>query len=357
MRYVFTIVCLLFLLGSAHSQKYIGLHRRAILVDTHNDCISDVALAGKDLGSSLSSGHSDYYRWRKGGLDIQFFSIYTGSTPRRIEGFFHDAMEEIDTFNHLILRHPDKFSFATDYKQARSRAHKSQIVSLIGVEGGHMIENSLDKLDSLAERGMRYLTLTWNNSNDWATSAMDESGAGIKLERKGLTDFGKKVVARLNERGVMVDLSHVGEQTFYDVLAVTKKPVILTHSSVFSLCPVFRNVKDSQIIAVAKNKGVICINFYSGFISKEYANDPKEDNCPSVKDVVDHIDYIAKLVGVDYIGLGADYDGVGSLPRGLEDVSCYPAITNELKARGYSNKSIKKILGGNVLRVLKANAQ
>ena len=357
MRYVFTIVSLLLLLNAAHSQNYIGLHRRAIVVDTHNDCISDAALAGKDLGVSLSTGHSDYFRWKKGGLDVQFFSIYTGSTPRRVEGFFHDAMEEIDTFNHLILRHPDRFSFVTDYKQIKTRAHKSQIVSFIGVEGGHMIENSLDKLDSLAERGMRYLTLTWNNSNDWATSAMDESGAGVKLERKGLTDFGKKVVARLNERGVMVDLSHVGVQTFYDVLAVTAKPVILTHSSVYSLCPVFRNVNDDQIRAIAKNKGVICINFYSGFISKEYAIDPKEENRPSVKEVVDHIDYIAKLVGVDYIGLGADYDGVGSLPKGLEDVSCYPAITSELKARGYSNSSIKKILGGNVLRVFKANAQ
>lgn len=357
MRYVFIILGFLFLSIFSNGQEHIGLHRRAILVDTHNDCISDAALAGKDLGVSLSSGHSDYFRWKKGGLDIQFFSIYTGSTPRRKEGFFHDAIEEIDSLDHLILRHPDEFSFASSYKEAKSRIHKSQIISMIGVEGGHMIENSLDKLDSLADRGMRYLTLTWNNSNDWATSAMDESGAGVKLERKGLTDFGKQVVVRLNELGVMVDLSHVGEQTFYDVLAITKKPVILSHSSVYSICPVFRNMKDDQIKALAKNGGVICINFYSGFISKKYDENPNEANRPSVKEVVDHIDYIAKLVGVDYIGLGADYDGVGSVPKGLEDVSCYPAITEELKARGYSNKSVKKILGGNVLRVLKANAK
>lgn len=265
---------------------------------------------------------------------------------------------------------------------------------MIGVEGGHMIESDLSKLDSLIAKGMSYLTLTWNNSHDWATSAMDESGAGKPLANKGLTEFGKQVVRKLNEAGVIVDLSHVGEQTFYDALAVTTKPVLLTHSSVWSICPVFRNAKDQQIKAVAKNGGVICINFYPAFISKtfvdakKYWEGPGKDsiraalqqlpvyrdqsellakqvnalvqlelskNLPGIKEVVDHIDYVAKLVGVDHVGIGADYDGIGFVPKGLEDVSTYPQITAELKRRGYSNQALKKILGGNVLRVLKAN--
>ncbi len=255
-----------------------------------------------------------------------------------------------------------------------------------------MIESDLSRLDSLINKGMTYLTLTWNNSTEWATSAMDESGAGKTLARKGLSEFGRQVVRRLNEKGVMVDLSHVGEQTFANVLSITTKPVILTHSSVWNLCPVFRNVKDDQIKAVAKNGGVICVNFYPAFISKTFVDTRKywegkgrdsvllqfqnvkglnqqqaqeqwkeilaielQKEMPGIKDIADHIDYIVKLVGVDYVGIGADYDGIGFVPKGLEDVSTYPRLTTELKARGYSNKAIKKILGGNVLRVLKAN--
>ena len=359
-----------------------GIHKRSILVDTHNDCLSGQVLEGRDISILQEKGHSDYVRWKKGGLDIQFFSVYTGETPRKKAGFFQDAIDEIDSLQHIVLRHPDQFDFATSYHEAIQKVHRDKVVAMIGVEGGHMIESDFAKLDTLIARGMSYLTLTWNNSNDWATSAMDESGAGKKLERKGLTDFGKKVVNRLNEAGVMVDLSHVGEQTFYDALATTTKPVILTHSSVWSLCPVFRNVKDEQIKAVAKNGGVICINFYPAFISKKfveakkYWEGPGKDSLSKVKDpqavqaiiqaelqksmpgvsaVADHIDYIVKMVGDDYVGIGADYDGIGYVPQGLEDVTKYPNLTAELKRRGYSNTSIRKILGGNVLRVLKAN--
>ncbi len=260
---------------------------------------------------------------------------------------------------------------------------------MIGVEGGHMIESDMQKLDSLAARGMRYLTLTWNNSTEWATSARDESGAGVALVKKGLSEFGKDLVRRLNQLGVIVDLSHVGEQTFYDALAVTTKPVLLTHSSVWSICPVFRNAKDDQLLALQKNGGVICVNFYPAFISKEfvaqqrYWNGPGKDSVfakagaadssvrqqqwqdamaaaldkarPGISDVADHIDYIVKLIGIDHVGIGADFDGIGFVPRGLEDVSSYPRLTAELVRRGYSNGDIKKILGKNVLRVIKAN--
>ena len=392
--FLLLVFFLFYLYAVGFSQSVNSVHRKAILVDTHNDCLSGQVLEGRDISVLLSKGHSDYVRWKRGGVDIQFFSVFTGETPRKKEGFYQDALQEIDSLNRIILRHPDKFDFAIGYKEARKKVHRNKLVAMIGVEGGHMIESDLSKLDSLVAKGMSYLTLTWNNSHDWATSAMDESGAGKTLIAKGLTDFGKQVVQKLNEAGVIVDLSHVGEKTFYDALEVTSKPVLLTHSSVWALCPVFRNVKDEQIKAVAKNGGVVCINFYPAFISKSFVDAKKyweglgkdsirtvlqqlpayrdeaeilskqvnllvqqelAKNLPGIKEVVDHIEYVVKLVGVDHVGIGADYDGIGFVPKGLEDVSTYPKITAELKRRGYSNQSLKKILGGNVLRVIKAN--
>ena len=389
---IITSVISCFFAVIVQSQTGRKLHDRAILVDSHNDCLTSLTLKGKDIATRLETGHSDLYRWKKGGLDVQFFSIWTDKTARNKEGFYRDAVEEIDSLHHIILRNPDRMTFATNYREVKKRAHKDKLVSLIGVEGGHMIENDIGKLESLYEKGMRYLTLTWNNSTSWASSAMDETLFPAKLSQKGLTDFGKQIVRRMNELGIIVDLSHVGEQTFYDAIAVTKKPVLLSHSSVWNICPVFRNVKDDQIRAVAKNGGVICINFYSGFISKKfderqsflnreikdsmqrvffadsgsdssvmktkwktYYDSAMNEVRPDLAQLVDHIDYIVKLVGDSYVGIGSDYDGVSSVPVGMEDVTTYPKITDELQRRGYSNRSIKKILGGNVLRVMKAN--
>lgn len=389
---ILTSVISCFFAVIVQSQQGRKLHDRAILVDTHNDCLTSLTLKGKDIATRLETGHSDLYRWKKGGLDVQFFSIWTDKTARNKEGFYRDAVEEIDSLHHIILRNPDRMTFATNYREVKKRAHKDKLVSLIGVEGGHMIENDIGKLESLYEKGMRYLTLTWNNSTSWASSAMDETLFPAKLSQKGLTDFGKQIVRRMNELGIIVDLSHGGEQTFYDAIAVTKKPVLLSHSSVWNICPVFRNVKDDQIRAVAKNGGVICINFYSGFISKKfderqsflnreikdsmqrvffadsgsdssvmktkwktYYDSAMNEVRPDLAQLVDHIDYIVKLVGDSYVGIGSDYDGVSSVPVGMEDVTTYPKITDELQRRGYSNRSIKKILGGNVLRVMKAN--
>jgi membrane dipeptidase len=376
---------------NSYTQSPSKLHRKAILVDTHNDVLSSQVLEGKDINQRLSDSHSDLYRWEKGGVDVQFFSVWTDKVPRNKEGFYKDALEEIDSLQRIILRNPSRMTYAENYREVKRRSHQNKLVALIGVEGGHMIEDDMSKLDALYEKGMRYLTLTWNNSTSWATSAMDETFNADKLNHKGLTDFGKQVVKRLNELGVIVDLSHVGEQTFYDAIAITSKPVILSHSSVWSICPVFRNVKDDQIKAVAKNGGVVCINFYSGFISNEYNqqsvnigvtkkkvfqdslynlsidsvkvttawekyyNDELQKFRPALSQMVDHIDYIVKLVGDEYVGIGSDYDGVNSVPIGLEDVSTYPKITEELLKRGYSSNSIKKILGGNVLRVMKVN--
>ena len=373
-----------------HSQSTGKLHFKAILVDTHNDVLSSSVLEGKDISHRLTTGHSDLDRWKEGGVDVQFFSVWTDKTPRNKEGFFKDANQEIDSLEILTLRNPSRMALAATYKQVKKGIKQKKLVALIGVEGGHMIEDDMAKLDSLYKRGMRYMTLTWNNSTSWATSAMDETEHADSLKHKGLTDFGKRIVRRMNELGVIVDLSHVGEQTFYDAIATSSKPVLLSHSSVWNICPVFRNVKDDQIRAVAKNRGVIDINFYSGFIDSTFAkkmallegtegkrikdslgqgydqaklnqvwnkyfHDQLEPYRPTISKLVDHIDYIVKLVGDDYVGIGSDFDGVSSLPIGLDDVTKYPLITEELKRRGYSNKSIKKILGGNVMRVMKAN--
>ena len=391
--FFFTFFCIL----ECAAQSTKRLHRRAVLADGHNDVLSSAVLDGIDISNRVKEGHSDLVRWDEGGMDVQFFSVWTGDKPRNKEGFYKDAIQEIDSLNILVLKNADQMVLARNFHEVKKGIRQNKLVALIGVEGGHMIEDDLAKLESLANLDMRYLTLTWNNSTSWATSAMDETAAmergwtekdSMKL---GLNEFGRQVVRKLNEMGVIVDLSHTGERTFYDALAVTTKPVILSHSSVWSICPVFRNVKDDQIRAVAKNGGVICINFYSGFISKDYdrrselLNGPikkryqdsllaiNRDSTlmrnlwrqyyraemkilqPTIGQLVDHIDHIVKLVGDDYVGLGSDFDGVSSLPVGLDDVSTYPKITEELARRGYSRKSIKKILGGNILRVMKAN--
>lgn len=390
MRKLLTLLGIISFLA-VQSQSVRKLHFNAVLVDTHNDVLSFAGLEGKDISHRLSIGHSDLDRWKEGGLDVQFFSVWTDKTPRRKEGFYHDALEEIDTLDHIILRNPGRMVLAGNYKEVKKGLKENKLVCLIGVEGGHMIEDDISKLEELHKRGMRYMTLTWNNSTSWATSAMDETLHADSLKHKGLTEFGKQVVKRMNELGVIVDLSHTGEQTFYDALATTTKPVLLSHSSVWNISPVFRNVKDEQIKAVAKNGGVICINFYSAFISREFdersnfLNGPRkkvmQDSLflllndslamktawdkyyngeiqkvrPTLSQLVDHIDYIVKLVGDDYVGIGSDYDGVSSLPLGMDDVTTYPKITEDLVRRGYSNRSIKKILGGNVMRVMKAN--
>ncbi len=391
MRFLFVILSL-FIYQSISAQSYKNLHDKSILVDTHNDILSSAMLEGKDISHRIKEGHSDLDRWKEGGVDVQFFSVWTDKIPRNKEGFFKDARQEIDSLDLLIHKNPDRITMARSYKEVRKGIRQDKLVALIGLEGGHMIENDLARLEQLFKQRLGYMTLTWNNSTSWASSAMDETLHPDSLKQKGLTDFGKQIVRRMNELGIIVDLSHTGEQTFYDALATTTKPVLLSHSSVWNICPAFRNVKDEQIKAVAGNGGVICINFYSGFIDSNFAkrmtelegtkgkqirdslqqfydaaklNDiwrqrfsaELEPLRPTLAKLVDHIDYIVKLVGDDYVGIGSDYDGVSSLPVGLDDVTTYPKITEELMRRGYSKKSIKKILGGNVMRVMKANFQ
>src|SRR5258705_3988651 len=294
-------VFLLFLLSvsiTASSQSTRKLHYKAILVDTHNDVLSSQTLEGKDISHRLITGHSDLDRWKEGGVDVQFFSVWTDKTPRNKEGFYKDANQEIDSLEVLAVKDYNRMTLATTYHEVKKSIRQHKLAALIGVEGGHMIEDDLNKLEELYKRGMRYMTLTWNNSTNWASSAMDETQRTDSLNHKGLTDFGKQVVKRMNELGVIVDLSHVGEQTFYDAIAVVTKPVLLSHSSVWNICPVFRNVKDDQIKAVAKNGGVICINFYSGFIDSNFAKKMEQlegTEGKRIKDSIGHNVDAAKL--------------------------------------------------------------
>ncbi|SFV35849.1 dipeptidase [Thermoflavifilum thermophilum] len=399
-RLIFCIGCLMPTLGFAQQaskvrgtkspENALQLHRQALVFDTHNDVISELTMKGYDISHRLSVGNTDLVRLREGGVDAQFFSIWCDGTYGPGKAFAW-ANREIDSLMAIIHRNPDKIALAKSAQDVRRIVAQHKIAALIGVEGGHMIEDRLDYLDSLYKRGMRYMTLTWNNSTDWATSAVDETLHAQELSHKGLTDFGRQVVRRMNELGIIVDLAHVGEQTFYDALAVTTKPVLVSHSSVYALDPVPRNLKDDQIRAVARNGGVICVNFYDAFLDPGFSHrlDSLVDAHPRLRDslkqlypetmdfqihflkalpeaayqikpplslLIDHIDYIAKLVGVDYVGLGADFDGAEAYPRGMDDVTCYPLITKALLERGYSPADIRKILGENVMRVLQANS-
>lgn len=377
--------CLVFL--SAAAQPYKKLHSKAVLADGHNDIISTCLEKGYRFDEDLTGKtHSDLTRMLKAGVDVQVFSIWCDGTQANPYAF---ANRQIDTLYAWISRNPGKMLLVTNSTQLQQALQQHKLASMIGVEGGHMMESSLDKLDSLYTRGTRYMTLTWNNNTPWATSARFETDSA-QSQRKGLTDFGKQVVQHMNKIGMMVDVSHVGEQTFWDVMQTTTKPILASHSSVYSICPVPRNLKDEQIKAIAKNGGVIQVNFYSGFLDSsfdakqkvfekrhkaekdslmkggkneffaenalfiKYADEVRDMRAP-FKLVIDHIDYIAKLVGVDHVGMGSDFDGISFPPQQLDDVTAYPLITKALLERGYSKADIKKILGGNFIRVLKAN--
>ena len=369
------------------AQSYQKIHSQAILIDTHNDILTQTMEKGFVFDTDLKGKtHSDLARWQQGGVDVQFFSVFCDGKQVNPYNF---AVRQMDTLDAVAKRNPDKIVEVANTKELLKVVKQNKIAAFFGVEGGHMIENDLSKLEYFYKRGTRYMTLTWNNSTDWATSAFDETFKK-DLKHKGLTDFGKQIVHRMNELGMMVDISHVGEQTFWDVISTTTKPVIASHSSVYSLCHHQRNLKDAQIKAVAKNGGVIQVNFYSGFLDSnfqkkkaKFVEKHKSENDSLIKTgmadyfideylaakypdevqnlrapfslLMEHIEYIIHLVGVDYVGLGSDFDGIESPPALLDDVTTYPLITKALLEKGYSKKDVTKILGGNLLRVLKAN--
>ena len=379
---------LFFTIYIGNAQNYKTLHEKAIVCDTHNDIISTCLEKHYTFDENLKGKtHSDLARMKEAGIDVQVFSIWCDGTQPLPFAF---ANREIDTLYAWIYRNPSKMMIVTNYKQLMQSVKEHKLGCMIGVEGGHMMDNTIDLLDSLYRHGTRYMTLTWNNSTSWATSAKDESDTTLRLAHKGLTDTGKMIVQHMNQIGMMMDLSHVGEQTFWDAIHTSTKPVLISHSDVYAICPVFRNLKDDQIKAVAKNGGVIQLNFYSGFLDstfnrkelafekrhkaekdsllaagkndffagdflfKKYAVEVADMRAPFHL-LLDHLDYIVKLVGIDYVGLGSDFDGISFPPQGMDDVTSFPLITKALLERGYSATDIKKILGGNFIRVFKAN--
>lgn len=344
---------LMMVCSALHGQDYQKIHRKAVLVDSHNDILTASLEKNVQIDLDLSGKtHSDLNRFNKAGIDVQLFSVWCDG---EMKNPFAWAVREMDTLDAVIARNPQKIALVKNRSQLKKAIRKHQLAAMFGVEGGHMLENNINNLNYFYNRGARYMTLTWNNSTDWASSAKDETDHTLPYGKAGLSDFGKQVIQRMNQMGMLVDLSHVGEQTFKDAIALTTKPVLVSHSNAYALCPVSRNLKDDQIDAIGKNNGVIQLNFYSGFVDSNFLKKDSPAMRPPLSALLDHLDYIVRRIGVNHVGMGSDFDGISSTPKQLDDITAYPLITKALLERGYSKQDIYKIMGGNFLRVLKAN--
>src|SRR5712691_2842702 len=354
--------------------------KRAVTVDTHADTPTEFMEKPFDLGAWNSRGHFDYPRMKAGGLDAEFFAAYVPAKYAKDGGAAAFCMKIMETIHEMVDNYPQWVRFAQSTSDIRRITADGKRAILIGIEGGHAIEDSLELLRGFYRFGARYMTLTHTNTNNWADASTDEA------KHNGLTPFGKQVVLEMNRLGMMVDISHVSDKTFYDAIETSKAPVIASHSSarVFSDHP--RDMTDDMFRALAKNHGVVQVNFYPVFLSEEVrkaskerderlkpaidalkAKDPSEgaayqdavkklmqDNpLPKIPYtvIVDHIDHIVKVAGIDSVGIGSDFDGIPDTPKGMEDVSHLPAIRTELKKRGYSEADIRKIMGENFMRV------
>ncbi len=374
------------------SERARAIHDSAIVVDTHADTPQRFLDENFDIGSTDAKdiGHISLDKARAGNLGAEFFSIWVD--PETNQGHFaQHTLDLIDSVYEQAARHPDRMMMAFSVEDIE-RAHKQKkLAALMGIEGGHSIENDIHLLRDFYRLGVRYMTLSWSNTNEWADSSGDIDDPKIQ-HHHGLTDFGKQVVLEMNRLGMIVDISHVADKTFWDAIATTKAPVIASHSSARALTKAPRNMTDDMLRAVAKNGGVVAVNFYSDFVDEDYrkANEAiskqakeaekaylekhKADGKvvtyieidrierewaakiprPPLKSLIDHIDYIAKVAGVDHVGLGSDFDGVaGATPQGMDSAADLPKITQALLDRGYSAGDIHKILGGNTLRVFK----
>jgi membrane dipeptidase len=357
---------------------------RAIIIDTHADTPQLMLDEGYDLADPASPYMISLPKMREGHLGAEFFSIWV-DTVWPPQDFLRRALDLIDVVNAQLARHFDALEPARTADDIVRIHQKQKIAILMGVEGGHIIENDLRMLDILYRLGVRYMTLTHTKNTSWADSSGDTPHSN------GLTDFGRQVVERMNRLGMMVDVSHTSDKTFFDTLAVTKAPIIASHSSCRALCNAPRDLTDEMIRALAKNGGIIDINFYPAFIDQTYrdanAKVSKQEDAaleaarktyaakgkwvsfgeevrlmkpfvsglpmPGYELIADHIDHAVQVGGVDHVGLGSDFDGIYSAPRGMEDVSKLPSLVRELARRGYSEGDLQKILGGNLLRVMR----
>jgi len=369
-----------------------AIHDSALVIDTHADTPQRFLDGNYDIGSTdpRDTGHISLDKARAGNLGAEFFSIWV--EPKTNEGHFaRHTFDLIDSAYEQAARHPDRMMMAYSVADIE-RAHKAKkLAALMGIEGGHSIENDIHLLRDFYRLGVRYMTLSWSNTNEWADSSGDLDDPNIQ-HHNGLTDFGKQVVLEMNRLGMMVDISHVADKTFWDAIATTKAPVIASHSSARALTNHARNMTDDMLREVAKNGGVVDVNFYSAFVDEDYrkaAEAQKKDReaaidayvaqqkasglpvtyldedrigrewaakipRPPLKSLIDHIDHIAKVAGVDHVGLGSDFDGVsGAMPEGMDSAADLPKITQALLDRGHSAADIRKLLGGNLLRVFR----
>ena len=367
-------------------QRALQIHRRAIVIDTHNDVTTPMTNDDFDLsGTPPTPYRTNIERMKKGGLNAEFFSLYVKPWYVEHGGSARRTLDMIDSVYRAVERHPRDLMIATSVADIRRAKRQGKIAALMGIEGGHAIEDSLATLREFYRLGVRYMTLTWNNTNNWA-----DAGRGEK-KHNGLSEFGKEVVREMNRLGMLIDVSHVSDKTMSDALDVSKAPIIASHSSARALSNVPRNIPDDLLRRIAKNGGVVQVNFYSVFvdtntvspqsaerdrrlkaqqdaIDAKYKDDPERRAEESdkleaanplpplpISKLIDHIDHIVKVAGVDHVGIGADFDGANDMPEGAQDVSMLPNITYELLKRGYTERDIRKILGENVLRVMAAS--
>jgi membrane dipeptidase len=376
--------------GPEVSAKARAIQESAIVVDTHADTPQRFLDENFNIGSTDPNdvGHISLDKAKRGNLGAEFFSIWV--EPESNQGHFaKHTFDLIDSVYEQAARHPDRMMMAFSVADIERAHREHKLAACMGIEGGHSIENDMHLLRDYYRLGVRYMTLSWSNTNEWADSSGDIDDPKVQ-HHNGLTDFGKQVVLEMNRLGMMVDISHVADKTFWDTIATTKAPVIASHSSARALVDAPRNMTDDMLRAVAKNGGVVQVNFYSGFDDQDYRNamqaQSKEQAAavqkyldqlraegktvtytdseriqrewnakiprPPFKVLIDHIDHIAEVAGVDHVGLGSDFDGVsGATPQGMDSAADLPKITQALLDRGYSASDIKKILGGNTLRV------
>ena len=375
------------------ADQALAIHQSALIVDTHADTPQRFLDENFDLGQNtpVSEGHIDLGKIKQGNLGAEFFSIWV--EPEFKGHYSKRAMDLIDSVYQQAARHPDKMAMAFSADDIVHAHDQHKFAALMGIEGGHAIENDIRLLRDFYRMGVRYMTLTWSNTNEWADSSGDIQDPNVR-HHNGMTDFGKDVVREMNRLGMIVDISHVSDATFYQALLVSQAPVIASHSSSRELTNQPRNMTDDMLRAMTNNGGVVMVNFYSAFIDENYrkaSSDPEKvkqrdaeveaykkahphpDGSPvtydetagiekkwaaqfprpPMKSLIDHIDHIAKVAGIDHVGLGSDFDGVTSLPEGIDSVADLPKITQALYQRGYTAEQIRKILGGNFMRVMR----
>jgi membrane dipeptidase len=337
-----------------------AVYERAIVIDMHNDLPTKLLDDGYDpdirhpAGVGGQLGHTDLPRLVESGITAVFLAAWVDAafTRRTPDGSHARAVAALDAARAFVDRHPDRLRLSTQAADIREAKATGRIAVFLGVEGGHAIENSLDKLGALYARGARYLTLVWNNGNAWAGSSvgMDDTRRG------GLTPFGREVIAEMNRLGMLVDVSHASEETVADVLAVSTAPVIASHSSARALADHPRNLHDTELRAIAAAGGVVNVNFYSRFIDPVFraAVDAGVANPPRtpLAVLIDHIEHVAQVAGIAHTGLGSDFDGISALPEGIDDVTGLPRIADALLDRGFAESAVTAILGGNMLALL-----